>query len=85
MRTMVGILVGIGFLGAMFYFTMAETGVRCEVCIEYNGRQECRAGSGPDPMAATQIAISTACAALAHNRTQNIQCLATPPLSRVCE
>ena len=85
MRTLVGLLLGLGFLGAMVYFTLAETEVRCEVCLVYNGNEECRAGSGPDPLAATQIAVSTACAVLAHDRTQNIQCLATPPRSRYCE
>lgn len=85
MRTLVGILVGVGFLAFMVYLSLGETAVRCEVCVQYNGASACRAGSGADAASAVQIAVSTACAELAHSRTQNIQCQATRPSSRACE
>jgi hypothetical protein len=85
MRTLLGILLGIGFLAVMVYISLGETAVRCEVCLQFNGASACRAGSGADAASAVQIAVSTACAELAHSRTQNIQCQATPPSSRSCE
>jgi len=85
MRTLVGILLGVGFFAAMVFFSLRETQVRCEICLDYQGASACRAGAGADEASATQIAMSTACAVLAHSRTQNIQCQATRPSSRVCE
>ena len=85
MRTLVGILFGVGFVAAMVYISLDSTAVRCEVCHQYNGASACRAGSGEDAASAVQIAVSTACAELAHSRTQNIQCQAMRPSSRSCE
>lgn len=85
MRTGIGILVGLAFLTAMIFASLQETRVRCEICLEFQGNRTCRAGSGADEASATQIAVSTACAELASNRTQNIRCQATHPTSRVCE
>jgi hypothetical protein len=85
MRAALGILVGIGFLAVMVYISLAETAVRCEVCLQFNGASACRAGSGADAASAVQIAVSTACSELAHNRTENIRCQATRPSSRSCE
>lgn len=85
MRTLVGILVGVAFVAAMVFISLDETAVRCEVCLQFNGASACRAGSGSDAASAVQIAVSTACAELAHSRTQNIQCQATRPSSRTCE
>ncbi len=85
MRTVVGILVGLGFIAGMVFISLDETAVRCEVCVQYRGASTCRAGSGADAASAVQIAKSTACAELAHTRTQNIQCQATRPRTYTCE
>lgn len=85
MRVVMGLAAGAVFFGAMAYFSLAETQARCEVCVDFRGKRECRAGSGADARSAQMIAISVACAALAGTRTENIRCQATRPSTLSCE
>lgn len=59
-------------------------GVRCEVCIDFEGRRACRAVDGADADEARAAAVTNACAQLASGVTQTLACERTPPRSVAC-
>jgi hypothetical protein len=84
-RTVIGWILGLAFVAALVYATLAETGVECEVCVEFNGRSACRTGTASDRTGAVRGAISNACKVLSSGVTQSIACDQTRPQSVVCE
>ena len=84
-RTLAGLLLAAAFAAALVLATLRETGVRCEACVDFGGRRECRAVSGPDREKATEQALATACALLARGVTQAFECQRTPPSSVECD
>lgn len=79
-------LVFLIVVGAMVYFGLQgvhET--RCEVCITFNGRTECRTGLGRDREGAIMSAQTAACAVLAIGREENIKCTSLQPSRLACE
>ena len=85
MRTAVGALLALAFLGALVYATLAANAVTCEVCMEFEGRKACRTGSARTRDEAMQGAITNACAILSAGVTDGIRCGNTPPSSQRCE
>lgn len=73
------------FVGALFYATARETGVRCEVCIAFGNERACRRASGADRERAVQEGRSTACAVLAHGVTEAFACQRIDPVSIRCD
>jgi len=59
--------------------------VRCEVCIDFGGRQACRSVDGPTRAEARASAINNACALLASGVTQVMACERTPPTRDTCD
>jgi hypothetical protein len=84
MRTIVGILIGVLFVGAMIYAVMAESQVECEVCVAYRGETACRTTTAVDRNQAISGAVTSACAVLSGGVTDGIQCSSTPPRSQSC-
>jgi hypothetical protein len=84
MRTIVGILIGALFVGAMIYAVMAESQVECEVCVAYHGETVCRTSTAVDRDQALYGAVSAACAILSGGVTDGIECSRTPPRSQSC-
>lgn len=85
MRVVVGILLALGFATAMYFATLTETAVQCEVCVRFEGRRECRLAGGFDEDTAVQGAVTNACAMLANGVTQSLRCGAIPPESIACK
>ena len=83
-RIWLGCLLGAAFLLALVWTTLSQTGVECEVCLAYRGQTVCRTVAAADAEAATQQAVSTACAILSHGVTQGLECHRTPPSSLRC-
>jgi hypothetical protein len=50
-----------------------------EVCMEFNGRTNCRTASGSTQEFALRTATSNACAEIASGVTDSIGCERTPP------
>jgi acetyl esterase/lipase len=51
MTTNAKLLLGLAvvlLIGGLFYFSISESAVSCEVCIEFRGGTECRKASGKD-------------------------------------
>ena len=79
-----GFLIVVGallFLGLLVYLTLGQKQHRVEVCVEYNGRRNCRTASAPTVEAATRTATDNACATIASGMTETMTCGRTPPLS----
>ena len=59
-------------------------GVRCEVCIDFEGRSACRAVDGATQQDALTAAHANTCALLAAGVTQTMACERTPATSTNC-
>ena len=75
------LLFGVLFLIVMYTSTRNLSAHRVEVCIEFRGRQACRAASAATPEAARRTATDNACAFLASGMSDSIACTNTPPTS----
>jgi hypothetical protein len=84
-RTLVGVGLAALFVGALCFATAREAGVRCEVCVDFEGERACRTASGADRDKAVQEGLSTACAVLARGVTQAFACQRISPASIRCD
>ncbi|MGH9789287.1 MAG: hypothetical protein ACRD4U_11370 [Candidatus Acidiferrales bacterium] len=69
------------FLLLMVVSTLSLGQVKVEVCMEFNGRTECRIAAAPTEAEAVSTGTANACGLLASGRDQNIACSNTPPKS----
>lgn len=72
--------------GALFLFFLVRSSLtvaryRCEVCIEYNGRRDCRTASAETREHAIRTATDDACSQLAAGVTDTARCTSTRPAS----
>jgi hypothetical protein len=72
------------FMAFVVWRTFSLGGVRCEVCITYNGRSQCRTVDGEHVDDVRTAAINNACAYLASGVTDGIACMRTPPTKDEC-
>ena len=87
MKKPVKISAVVGFallLGYIIYSSMTLAQVRCEVCIEFRGKRECRSASGANAEEAQRSATDLACVFLASGMTDSIACSNTRPASLTC-
>ena len=84
-RILAGLALAAAFVGALFFATARETGVRCEVCIDFGGARACRAASAADREKAVAEGLTTACAVLAHGVTEAFACQRIAPSSTQCD
>ena len=54
---------------------------RCRVCMDYQGRSDCREAEAPTRQECQRTATDNACALIASGMTQTIACANTPPTS----
>ena len=72
-------------LGALIvYSSLGQGGMRCEVCLEFHGRDVCRAVDGANERDARMAATTNACAFLASGVTESMACERTPPRKAEC-
>jgi hypothetical protein len=83
-RVWLGWLLGAVFLAALVWSTLAQSSAECEVCLDYRGSSVCRTVAAADADAATQQAVSNACAILSQGVTEGLECQRTPPRSLRC-
>lgn len=84
-RAMWVILIGMALLiGYVIYGSMARVEVTCELCVELNGRTECRRGAGADRSEAIQAAQISACGTLASGMDETIRCQNLQPKTLQC-
>ncbi|PWU03054.1 MAG: hypothetical protein C5B51_19550 [Terriglobia bacterium] len=68
-------------LGVIVYSTFHQERVRCQVCMSFAGRRDCRTASAATREEAQRTAISNACAQLSSGVTETTQCENTRPES----
>ncbi len=83
-RTLLGILLAGVFFAALMYTTISGSGVECEVCVSFGGRQICEVAAAADRQLAQMHATASACQQLSDGVTSGIQCTNTPPVSLSC-
>lgn len=71
-------------IGVVVFSSLNIDHVRCEICIEFEGRRACRAVDGASAGEARQSAINNTCAFLASGVTQTMACERTPPSKDEC-
>lgn len=71
-------------IGLVVWSSLHVGQVRCEICIEFEGRRACRAVDGASAGEARQSAINNTCAFLASGVTQTMACERTPPSKDEC-
>ena len=77
--TLVSILFLLAVFGALVYSTLDLQGYSCEVCITFNGRQNCAKASGTSREEAQRTATDTACAPITGGMSETIACSNTAP------
>jgi hypothetical protein len=72
------------FIGFVVFRSLRVATIECEVCITYDGEQQCRKASSDTRDLALQSATTAACATLAGGMTESIRCQNTPPDRATC-
>ena len=80
----VGVIFGAAIVGLVLYLSLGFDQVRCEVCVEYKGRTECRTAAGTDAENASRTARDNACAFLISSKTDAFLCGQGAPKSVSC-
>lgn len=79
-----GIAVAAVVVAVLYWVTLSQAGVECEVCLRFHGREHCAVAAGASEAQAEQSATMAACGVLAGGVTDGIRCQAAPALSRRC-
>ena len=77
--TLLGIVFAALVLGYLVISSFHRQPFRCEVCITFKGRRDCRTGAAETRMEAQRTATTTACAQLSSGIIESNQCESTPP------
>lgn len=81
-------MIGLAGLLALMAFVVWRSlqigGVRCEVCMTYAGRSQCRTVDGASREDAFGAAMTNVCAYLADGVTDSMACGRTPPDRAAC-
>jgi hypothetical protein len=81
----VGGIFGLLLVGAIVYFSLGFNQQTFEVCMDFQGRTQCRTASGADQRTAVQTAKDNACAYIVHSKTEGFLCNQTPPARVTCQ
>jgi len=72
------------FMAFVVYRSFHLAGVRCEVCITYNGLSQCRTVEGERREDVHLAALNNVCAYLANGVTDGMACMRTTPTRDDC-
>ncbi len=79
------VLIGLGlFMAVVVYRSFQIAGYRCEVCITFRGKSECRTVEGARESDARSAAVTNVCAGLASGVTDSLACERTEPTRVQC-
>jgi hypothetical protein len=78
-------LAGLGaIVGVVVWSSLRVGRVRCEVCVDFQGRRACRAVDGDSEGDARRAATANACALVASGVTDSIACERSLPTRAEC-
>jgi len=80
-KVVAGVVGALAFVALLAWMSLGEKRFRVEVCVEYQGRNNCRIASGPTEQQALRTATDNACATIASGMTDSMACGQTPPKS----
>jgi hypothetical protein len=83
-NTLLTLLVISGFVAFLIWSTISAQAVECQVCVRYNGSENCATASAASEEEAARSAQTTACGPLTSGMNDAIACDNTPPTSRIC-
>jgi hypothetical protein len=83
-NTLITVLIVAGFVGFLIWSTIQAQAVECQVCVRYNGMENCAVASGPDELEASRTAQNTACGPLVRGMNDAIACDNQAPTVRLC-
>jgi hypothetical protein len=75
----IGVLFVLGVVAFLIYSSMHLARYRVEVCVDFQGRNECRTASADTQDHALRSAQSNACALVASGVTDTMQCEQSRP------
>ncbi len=75
----IGVVFVVAVLVALVYLSTGLGVYRCEACVTFKGRTQCRTASAPTRDGALRTAVETACATLASGVGETIACGQTKP------
>lgn len=76
-----GLLIG----AVVVYLSMGFQEYTCEVCVDFNNRQQCRSASGSDRETTVRTAQDNACAFLVQSKTDGFLCAQAQPRQITCK
>ena len=80
----IGLLALLALMAWVVWRSFQIGGVRCEVCIEYAGRSQCRSVDGSTRTEALEAATTNVCAFLSNGVTDSMACARTAPTKADC-
>lgn len=80
-KVLIGLVGALAFVALLAWMSLGQKRFRVEVCVEYQGRNNCRTASGPTEQQALRTATDNACATIASGMTDSMACGQTPPKS----
>jgi hypothetical protein len=83
-RVLAAIVSVAALVAILVYGSMGTVQAECELCVEYNGRTECRRGSGADQEEAQQAAQKAACAVMSAGMAESVNCQRVLPTNVRC-
>jgi len=81
MKILVVLVCVLAFFGLLAYLTMGQKQYRVEVCVEFQGRKNCRIAAAATREAALRGATDNACATITSGMTESMACGHNPPVS----
>jgi len=75
----IALVFGLLMIAALIYNTVGNRQYRCEVCITYKGRPQCRTASARTKETALRAAAELACSEIEGGMTDRINCPNTQP------
>ena len=73
--------IAVAFLAYLVFSSLGRNPVKCEVCVEFRGRVECRNASGGTEEEAMQTGVQNACSLITSGRDELIACTSRFPQS----
>jgi len=77
--TLIALLFGVAVIAALIFNTLGNRQYRCEICITYLGRTQCRTAAARTRETAQRAAAELACSEIEGNMADRINCPNTPP------
>jgi hypothetical protein len=80
-RALLIITILLVVIGGLTYLTLSQASHRVEVCLEFQGKQNCASAAGSSQQQAIRTATDLACATISSGVTDTMACSNTKPTS----